>query len=92
MYEGRLGACHGLEIPFVFDTLDAEGFERVLGPVAPGALAAAMHKAWVDFATTGDPGWPAYDLQARPTMIFDVDSAVITDPRGRRRTVWDNIR
>ena len=92
MYEGRLGACHGLEIPFVFDTLDAEGFERVLGPVAPGALAAAMHKAWVDFATTGDPGWPAYDLQARPPMIFDVDSAVITDPRGRRRTVWDNIR
>ena len=24
-FDGRLGACHGLEIGFVFDTLDAEG-------------------------------------------------------------------
>src|SRR3546814_16349392 len=27
--------------------------------------------AFVRFARTGDPGWPAYDLARRQTMIFD---------------------
>src|SRR3546814_16452084 len=43
--------------------------------------------AFVRFARTGDPGWPAYDLARRQTMIFDPASRVETDqPAGRR--VW----
>lgn len=30
-----------------------------------------MHKAWIDFAVTGDPGWPAYDHTTRSTMVFN---------------------
>ncbi len=47
----RLGAFHGLEIPYVFG----------LAPKLPGtdatdrALSAAMSAAWVRFAATGDP-------------------------------------
>ncbi|GAA1850131.1 carboxylesterase family protein [Pseudonocardia ailaonensis] len=57
-FGGRLGACHGVELPFVFGTL-----ERCSGPTAlagedpPEALAREATAAWVAFARTGDPGW-----------------------------------
>jgi carboxylesterase type B len=55
---------HGLEIPFVFDTLDPDLtlFGPLLGEEPPQQLADAMHAAWVAFATSGDLGWPRYDL------------------------------
>ena len=58
---GRLGACHGLELPFVFDTLaTATGPTGLLGPDdPPQALADRMRDAWVSFARDGDPGWPS---------------------------------
>lgn len=60
---GRVGAVHNLDLPFVFDVLDAPGVERTAGPDAPQALADAMHAAWVRFARTGDPGWPLDHLR-----------------------------
>ena len=56
-FDGRLGACHALEIPFVFDTL-GKGTELLWGPDPPQPLADAMHAAWVAFASNADPGWP----------------------------------
>ena len=70
-YSGRLGACHALEIAFVFDNLDNEEFEPLLGTNPPQLVADAMHAAWVAFATRGDPGWPKYDLSRRATQRFD---------------------
>jgi para-nitrobenzyl esterase len=92
LLDGRLGACHALEIGFVFDTIDSAGGDQLFGPTAPRQLAAAKHGAWVDFATTGDPGWAAYDAVERPTMIFDVASDVVRDPRSGERALWDGRR
>ena len=89
---GRLGACHALEIGFVFDTLDAEGSDALYGSSPPAELAAVMHRAWVDFARSGRPGWGAYDLDTRATMTFDVDSTLVHDPRSEQRVLWDGIR
>jgi para-nitrobenzyl esterase len=89
---GRLGACHALEIGFVFDTLDAEGGDALYGSSPLAELAARMHKAWVDFARSGRPGWDAYDLDTRATMTFDLDSTLIRDPRPEQRVLWDGIR
>ena len=89
---GRLGACHALEIGFVFDTLDTEGSDALYGSSPPGELAATMHRAWVDFARSGRPGWPAYDLETRATMTFDVDSALVHDPRPEQRILWEGVR
>ena len=62
---GRLGATHTVELPFVFDIADKpwlHGDTGLLGPdPAPGGLATRMHAAWVAFARTGDPGWATYD-------------------------------
>jgi para-nitrobenzyl esterase len=88
---GPMGACHALELPFVFDTIDlgpSQMLGGLLGPEPPQALAAAMHGAWVAFAATGDPGWPAYEPARRATMRFDVESTVVDDPRAFERAVW----
>ena len=90
-FGGRLGACHGLEIPFVFDTLPADS-DPLAGPAPPQQLADAMHAAWVAFATTGDPGWPRYDLGRRITMRFDTTSGVVEDLRATVRGLWDALR
>jgi para-nitrobenzyl esterase len=62
---GRLGAAHTVELPFVFDLAGKpwlHGETGLLGPdPAPPGLAARVHAAWVAFARTGDPGWAAYD-------------------------------
>ncbi|MBP2471765.1 para-nitrobenzyl esterase [Crossiella equi] len=59
--DGQLGACHGVEIPFVFDTLaTGTGPKGLLGENPPQELAKEMNATWVRFATTGDPGWPAH--------------------------------
>ncbi|MDR0417179.1 MAG: carboxylesterase family protein, partial [Propionibacteriaceae bacterium] len=50
-FGGRLGACHGVELPFVFDTLGKSGLEGITGDAPPQALATEVHAAWVAFAT-----------------------------------------
>ena len=88
-FGGLLGACHGLEIPFVFHALRAPSAEVFLGDGAEReAIADAIHGAWVRFAATGDPGWPRYDLERRPTMRFDVTSEVVPDLDGELRRIW----
>jgi para-nitrobenzyl esterase len=91
-FGGRLGACHALEIGFVFDTLDAEHGEALYGSSPPAELAAAMHKAWIDFARSGQPGWNAYTPATRATMTFALPSTLTHDPRPEQRTAWEGIR
>ncbi len=90
-FGGRLGACHVLEVPFVFDTL-GYGTQALWGADPPQQLADTMHAAWVAFATTGDPGWPAYDLQRRATMRFDTTPEVVGDPLATERALWESQR
>lgn len=61
-FGGRLGACHALDLPFVFGTLPAaSGPDALAGEDPPAALSAAMLAAWTGFAATGDPGWAPDD-------------------------------
>jgi carboxylesterase type B len=88
-FGGRLGAAHSVEIPFVFDTLGL-GTKPLLGPDPPQLLATAMHKAWVAFATTGDCGWPKYDLAHRSTMRFDSVSEIVDNPLAAKLALWSD--
>jgi para-nitrobenzyl esterase len=90
-FDGRLGAGHALEIPFVFDTLGHQT-EALHGAEPPQTLADAMHGAWVAFAKTGDPGWTAFDLDRRATMRFDTPSKQVEDPLARERALWNGVR
>lgn len=92
LFRGKLGACHALEIGFAFDTLDTSGAEKLTGPNPPQALATAMHKAWVAFAVTGNPGWDEYDAGSRKVMRFDERSGVVVNPASEERELWEGIR
>lgn len=91
-FDGRLGACHALEIAFAFDTLDKEDNWSISGPNPPQQLADTMHSAWVSFIKDGNPGWTAYDLENRSTMRFDDTSGVVNDPRPAERKLWEGKR
>ncbi len=91
-FAGQLGACHALEIPFVFDNLDKEGFEGLAGTNPPQQVADAMHASWVAFATNGNPGWPQFDLKRRATMRFDMTPEMVEDPRSAERALWEGLR
>jgi para-nitrobenzyl esterase len=99
-FGGALGACHALEIPFVWNTLDLGMSQLFCGPEDDGsrALAATMHEAWATFARTGTPAaaglpeWPTYDAQHRATMILDSECRVENDPCGADREAWSALR
>ncbi len=79
-----MGACHALELGFVFGTHDTMQMFCGSGPEAD-ALARDMQDAWLAFARTGDPGWPAYDEARRSTMVFDAKSEVHSAPYDAER-------
>lgn len=81
-----LGACHALELGFVFDTL-GEG-SAMAGANAPQPLADEMHGAWVAFAREGDPGWTAWTPDDPAVMTFDSESDVVYGPRADELALW----
>ena len=93
--DGRLGSCHALEMPFVFDTLDLRHHQMMggaLGTDPPQELADTMHRAWVNFASKGEPGWPRYDLDRRAVMRFNLTSSLVEDPYAQQRALWTGLR
>jgi para-nitrobenzyl esterase len=90
VFGGLLRSTHALEIPFVFDTLGQPGADKFTGDGPErAAIADAMHRAWIAFARTGDPGWPEYEPGRRATMRFDVETEVVDDPGANRRRAWE---
>lgn len=55
------------------------------------AMSDTVMDAYVRFARTGDPGWPAYTLERRETMIFDTQSRVASDPRRWERELFARV-
>jgi len=54
------GACHCIELPFVFGNPPAWKDAPMLGGAMPSALVDIVQSAWVAFVRDGDPGWPTY--------------------------------
>ena len=80
-YGGALGAAHGMELPFVFDSLaTATGPEGLLGEAPPQALADRIHRLWVRFATDGSLPWPEFTRQARHVHQLAADRTVEEPP------------
>lgn len=90
--DNRFGACHCIELPFMFDTLPAWDAPMLEGGDAEdmARLAATMRDAWIAFARHGNPEhpglphWPRHGA-ALETMLFDSSCRIETDPAGRRR-------
>ena len=89
---GLLRSPHALEIPLVFDNVEAARNFVGRGE-APQQMAELMAPAWIAFARGGDPAtaalpaWPAYDAEHRATMVFDLEPRVENDPLSEIRTL-----
>jgi para-nitrobenzyl esterase len=89
---GALGACHALDLPFVFGTLDAPNQDKFAGRGSDvEALSRAMMSAWASFARGDEPAlpdgsvWPRYEPAHRMTVVFDRQVRVESDPFGEER-------
>ncbi|WP_328394130.1 carboxylesterase/lipase family protein [Nocardia sp. NBC_00416] len=89
-FGGSLGACHFLEVPFVFDQLHDRRMQWITGPNPPQQLADLVHSMWVQFAGTGRTNWPRYEHTRRTTMRLDLQPAVVDDPYPTRN-LWDGV-
>jgi len=87
------GACHALDVGFIFGNLNEE-----FHGYSPESLALAenMQDAWIAFARTGDPScpglgtWPRYGKD-RKMMVLGANSYVETAPYEAERAAWDGI-
>ena len=91
---GKWGAPHALDIGMVFDnvaksvSMSGKGEEQQ-------KIADMMSEAWLAFARSGDPNhpglptWSPYDAERRATMVFDVEPALVDDPRRRELDLID---
>ena len=91
----KLKAPHAMDVPFVFNTLDLTNATG--GSPDAQALADTMSSVWAAFARTGRPdhasipAWPAYDAEARATVMLDKECRIANDPRGETRRLWQDI-
>jgi para-nitrobenzyl esterase len=96
---GALRSCHALELPFVFGTFGLPGQLKFAGSgEAAQRLSERMMDAWIAFTRRGDPSvaadggsWPAYDIERRPTMVFDRESRLEYAPYEDERAAWDGL-
>ncbi|MFN0089076.1 MAG: carboxylesterase/lipase family protein [Acidimicrobiales bacterium] len=94
-FAGRLGACHALELPFVFDNLDAPGANLFVGPLtgAVRRLAGVAADAWVAFADGGSTalsGWAPGGGEHGPvtTLLDGAGAGAAPDPLAELRKLW----
>ncbi len=98
LMDGALGACHGVDVPFVFGAIGSKGADRFVGggPEAE-ALCARTMDAWLAFARGGDPNgaglpdWPAYDSARRATMLLGRRCELADAPLDEERRAWDGV-
>jgi para-nitrobenzyl esterase len=86
------GACHAVEIPFVFDNIGLDQTKPLIGNSPSQEVADTAHGAWVAFITDGDPGWAPYTSKTRTTGVLTEQLTVVDDPDGDERATWDGIR
>lgn len=88
-FGGVLGSCHGLDIPFAFQQLDAPGVTMFTGDGADRAqVADAYAGALAHLVGRGEVSWPTYDTTRRATWRIDVEPVVVDDPEPELRAWW----
>ena len=87
------GACHAIELAYVFNNLDDTIYT---GSRADEKLAAAVQEMWVNFAKTGDPStaeyhWDPYDGKDRMTMFLGDTIEMVSDPLPQQRVLIEPL-
>jgi para-nitrobenzyl esterase len=98
LLDGALGACHGVDVPFVMGGVGSPAGDRFVGGGAEAlALQARVMDAWLGFAATGDPRhaalpeWPAYDARERRAMRLGSRCEPARTPEDAVLRAWDGL-
>lgn len=74
--ESNLGAFHALELPYVFNTFQANAFSWLPFTATDRKLSNVIQTYWTNFARTGDPNgpglphWDAWNTAQEPFLVF----------------------
>jgi para-nitrobenzyl esterase len=91
-FDGILGSCHALDVPFAFDNLSAPGTDMLTGDGSERAgIAARFADEIVHFATTSQPTWPAFDAANRKTLEINAEFVVLSDPEKEIREIFQSL-
>lgn len=95
---GIRGACHTIDLPFVFGNLDAPGMQAFAGTGREAdALAQDTMDAWSAFARSGDPrhdgipDWPVYDPERRATLLLGRRRELVEAPMEAERALLASL-
>ena len=96
---GALGACHALELPFVFGTYGTPLQERFVGKgPRVNALSCEMMALWTSFARgdkpscEGCPEWSTHAPERYATLELAQDETrIVDDPYGEERKAWEGL-
>ncbi len=95
---GQLGACHSLEVPFVFGHTRGDIGRRFAGEDPEAALLSErMQDAWLSFARDGVPvaeglpPWPVYRSPERTTMLLGREPRPAAAPMEVERAIWETL-
>ncbi len=97
MAQGRLGACHALDVPFTLGTEDRVPEFAGTGPAAE-RVGRSLRAAWGAFARTADPAcedigrWPRYEATRRATLFLEDPCRVVEAPDEDTRRAWAAAR
>ena len=89
-------ACHAVDLPFHFGTLDVAGWREFAGAVgnpAADELSRRLRLAWAAFAATGTPAcepigdWPGWGTD-RAVVALGPEVTAGDDPDGERLRSW----
>jgi para-nitrobenzyl esterase len=91
-FDGVLGSCHALDIPFAFDNLSAPGTDMLTGDGSERAgIAARFADEIAHFAATSQPTWPAFDTTHRNTLEINAEFVVLSDPEKEIREIFQTL-
>jgi para-nitrobenzyl esterase len=97
-FGGGLGACHALDIPFVWGTHAHPPMRPLVGDAgAAAALSRRIQGAWIAFAHGEAPAhpelpeWPAYEPASRATLELGGTCRLLHAPGEAERAFWDEI-
>jgi para-nitrobenzyl esterase len=98
-FNGALGACHAIDVPFAFDNLDRRGVDVLLGGLTDDAhaLATATSRSWLAMAHNGTPQhegipeWPRYSADHRAVMELGITRELLDDPGSADRQLWASL-
>lgn len=88
--DGTVRAWHCADVPFAFGNLDSECLAFLIGGAPTSAdrgLARRMVRAWADFATSGNPGWPSVN-DSTQDKIWSTGDASTDDRSAAIRALW----